>query len=154
MANHTQCWMQGLLIGCAISASISPMAWAAGDGSIVVQRDVHPYSIGRKAAGPDPYPTTVNANPSAQIVRALSGGELSDGDFASVSSGTSITRTMMPDGNLPGLNAINGVSNLSAGNAPGHSSGGATGGIAGQISGSLRTGLAPLNALGSLAGGK
>lgn len=146
--------MQGWLIACAIAAAISPGAWAAGDGSIVIQRTVQPYSIGRKAAAPDPYPVAVNANPSAQIIHALGGGELSDRDFAAISSGTSITRAMMPDGNLPGLSLINGVSNVSPGSAPGHSSGGGTGGIAGQINGSLRTGLSPLNALGGLAEGK
>ena len=43
----------------------------------------------RAPVAPDPNPTTANANPSAHILRQTN--ELSDGDFASITSGTGIS---------------------------------------------------------------
>jgi len=137
-----------LLISCVLSTSVSLPVLAADDGVIVIQRQVQPYAIGR-SRGTDPYPTTVNANPSAAIYRA-SNGELSDNDFAGVSSGVSITRSIMPNGDLAGLTNTNaGGIGLGAGSAAGHSGGG----IAGTVNGAVSSGLAPLNNLGGMIGG-
>lgn len=137
-----------LLIGCALSASVSVPALAAGDGVIVIERQVQPYSIGR-ARGIDPYPTTVNANPSAQIQNAAN-SELSDNDIAGISSGSSITRSIMPNGDMTGLNTISSGNSLNAGGAAGLGGGG---GISGTVNGAVSRGLEPLNNLGGMIGG-
>lgn len=79
-----------LLIGCAVSALTSLPVMADGNGVIVLERQVQPIPIGRNG-GKDPYPTTVSANPSANVVQATHGGELSDSDFAGIASGSSIS---------------------------------------------------------------
>lgn len=150
MDTHNPGSLSLLLISCVLSTSVSLPVLAADDGVIVIQRQVQPYAIGR-SRGTDPYPTTVNANPSAAIYRA-SNGELSDNDFASVSSGTSITRSIMPNGDLAGLTNTNagGIGiGLGAASAAGHSGGG----IAGTVNGAISSGLAPLNNLGGMIGG-
>lgn len=151
MITLTQGSMNVLLVSCALSASIS-LPTLAGDGVIVTGRDVQGHMYGRAAFGPDPYPQTANANPSREINSALS-GELSDRDFGGVSSGLGITRAIQPNGNLTGLSATqNGMSTLGSGAAVGH--GGGSGSMGGQISDSIQRGLAPLNNLGGMLGGK
>lgn len=137
-----------LLFSAALSASVSLPALAAGDGVIVIERKVQPYAIGRPR-GLDPYPTTVNANPSAQIYRAAN-MELSDNDIAGISSGASITRSIMPNGDITGLNSIGGASSLGTVGAAGH---GAGAGISGTVNGAVSRGLEPLNNLGGMIGG-
>ena len=83
MDTHNPGSLSLLLIGCALSASVSVPVLAAGDGVIVIERQVQPYAIGRPR-GQDPYPNTVNANPSAQVNRAMN-HELSDNDIAGIS---------------------------------------------------------------------
>lgn len=141
-----------LLISCVLSASVSLPA-CAEDGIIVTGRNVQGHMAGRSSFGPDPYPTTANANPGAQILRATTGGELSDSDFAGVSSGSTITRAILPNGTLPGLSTTHGssASGLGAGAAAGHGGGSNMGG---QISGSIQRGMAPLNNIGSAIGGQ
>ncbi|MFB3305668.1 hypothetical protein [Pseudomonas sp. AMR01] len=150
MNTHTPGSLSLLLISCAMSAGVSLPVLAAGDGVIVLERQVHPYAIGR-SRGSDPYPTTVNANASAQILRATN-RELSDNDIAGISSGAGITRTLMPNGNIPGLNTITGSQGLSAGNAAGLGAGGG-GGVSNTVNGAVSRGLAPLNNLGGMIGG-
>jgi hypothetical protein len=141
-----------LLISCVLSASVSVPALAE-NGVIVTGRNVQGHMAGRSSFGPDPYPTTANANPGAQILRSTTNGELSDNDFAGVSSGSSITRSILPNGTLPGLSTTHGssASGLGAGAAAGHSGGSSLGG---QISGTIERGMAPLNNIGSLMGGQ
>ncbi|AHL33864.1 hypothetical protein CD58_13580 [Pseudomonas brassicacearum] len=137
-----------LLIGCAASATLSLPVQAEGNGVIVLNRDVQPIHIGRNG-GKDPYPTTVNANPSDRINQATTSTELSDGEFASVASGSSIRNTVNPNTGVQGLNVVtnpNGMPGMNA--AHGGGSGGA---ISGTINRSLSSGLAPL---GRLAGGQ
>ena len=122
---------------------------AAGDGVIVVERQVQPYAIGR-SRGQDPYPNTVNANPSAQVNRAMN-HELSDNDIAGISSGSSITRSIMPNGDITGLNSLGGAHNLGAAGAAAHGSSGS--GIAGTVNGAISSGLAPLNNISGMVGG-
>ncbi|KAF1030887.1 MAG: hypothetical protein GAK37_01050 [Pseudomonas sp.] len=139
-----------LLISCVLSTSVSLPVLAAGDGVIVIQRTVQGHMAGR-SPGVDPNPTTVNANPSAQVLGGTR--ELGDGDFANVSSGASITRTLLPGGNLPGLGNNGGGVGLGggAGAGVGHGTGSSLGS---QINGSISRGMAPLNNMGSLMGGQ
>lgn len=138
-----------LLIGSAVSTFSSFNAQADGNGVIVLNRDVQPIPIGRNG-GKDPYPTTVNANPSARINQTLSSTELSDGDFANVASGSSIRGNMTtPSSNLPGMNTLthqNGLPGMRTG-----SGGGAGGSISNTVNRAMSTGLAPLT---RMAGGQ
>lgn len=138
-----------LLIGSAASAVISLSAQAEGNGVIVLNRDVQPIPIGRNG-GKDPYPTTVNANPSARINQTLSSTELTDGDFASVASGSSIRDNMTtPSSNLPGMNTLtnqNGLPGMRTG-----SGGGSGASISNTVNRAMSTGLAPLT---RMAGGQ
>jgi hypothetical protein len=142
--------MNVLLISCVLSASISVPSYA-GDGVIVTGRDVQAHMYGRASFGPDPYPTTANANPSQDIHNAMS-GELSDRDFGGVSSGAGMARMVQSTGNLSGMSATqNSMSTLGSGAAASHGSGSSMGG---QISDSIQRGMAPLNNIGSMMGGK
>ena len=137
-----------LVIGCAAGATLSLPVQAEGNGVIVLNRDVQPVHIGRYG-GKDPYPTTVNANPSDRINQAITSTELSDGEFASVASGSSIRNTINPNTGVQGLNVVtnpNGMPGMNAGHG-----GGSGGAISGTINRSLSSGLAPL---GRLAGGQ
>ncbi|MFJ2389428.1 hypothetical protein [Pseudomonas koreensis] len=138
-----------LLIGSAASTFVSFNVQAEGNGVIVLNRDVQPIAIGR-SGGKDPYPTTVNANPSARIDQAMTSTELNDGDFASVASGSSIRSNMItPNSDMPGMNVLtnpNGLPGMSAGHG-----GGGGGTISNTINRSLSTGLAPLT---RMAGGQ
>ncbi|MGY2374900.1 hypothetical protein ACW9IB_10360 [Pseudomonas sp. SDO524_S393] len=151
MMTLTQGSMNVLLASCVLSASIS-LPTLAGDGVIVTGRDVQAHMYGRAAFGPDPYPQTANVNPSREVLGALS-GELSDRDFGSVNSGLSMTRALQPTGNLSTLSATqNSMSTLGAGAAASRSGG--SGSMGGQISDSIQRGLAPLNNIGGMLGGK
>ncbi len=123
-------------------------AHAAGDGTIVIQREVQPRVAFRPTMVPDPNPVTVNPNISPQVKSMLDSTELSDGDFARITTGNRMTRMPVPDGTLHGLN--NAGSNSSAqgvpGLAAGHSGGGGNS-IANQVNRSLQQGLAPLRVL-------
>jgi hypothetical protein len=138
-----------LLIGSAASTFISFTAQAEGNGVIVLNRDVQPIPIGR-SGGKDPYPTTVNANPSARINQAMASTELDDGDFAAIASGSSIRSNIVtPNSNVPGLNTLtnpNGMPGMSAGHG-----GGSGGSISNTVNRAMSTGLAPLT---RMAGGQ
>ena len=138
-----------LLIGCAASTVVSLSAQAEGNGVIVLNRDVQPHAIGR-SAGKDPYPTTVNANPSARISQSMTSTELSDGDFAGVASGAAMRNSMTQNNSqLPGLNTVTNPAGM-PGMRAGHG-GGSGGAISGTINRAMSSGLAPL---GRLAGGQ
>lgn len=148
MITLTQGSMNVLLISCVLSVGISVPSFA-GDGVIVTGRNVQAHMYGRAAFGKDPYPTTANANPSGQV-RAVT-NELSDHDIAGISSGSSVTRSVMPNGDLNGLNAIGAGNSLGVAGAAGQAGG--SGGIAGTVNGAVSRGLAPLNNLGGMIGG-
>ena len=149
MATLTQGSMNVLLISCVLSVGISVPSFAE-DGVIVTGRNVQAHMYGRAAFGKDPYPTTANANPSRDIIGAT--GELSDMDIGGISSGSSIVRAVQTNGTLTGLHATqNSMSTLGAGSATGHGAGSSMGG---QISDSIQRGMAPLNNIGSMLGGK
>ncbi len=141
--------MNVLLISCVLSVGISVPSFA-GDGVIVTGRNVQAHMYGRAAFGKDPYPSTANANPSRDITGAT--GELSDMDIGGISSGSSIVRAVQTNGTLTGLHATqSSMSTLGAGSAAGHGAGSSMGG---QISDSIQRGMAPLNNIGSMLGGK
>ena len=141
--------MNVLLISCVLSVGISVPSFA-GDGVIVTGRNVQAHMYGRAAFGKDPYPSTANANPSREIIGAT--GELSDRDIGGVSSGSSIVRAVQTNGTLTGLHTTqSSMSTLGASSAAGHGAGSSMGG---QISDSVQRGMAPLNNIGSMLGGK
>ncbi|MEB0046756.1 MULTISPECIES: hypothetical protein [unclassified Pseudomonas] len=140
-----------MLIGCAVSSMTSLPVMADGNGVIVLNRQVQAVPIGRNG-GKDPYPTTVNANPSVAVTTAASNAELSDGDFAGVASGSSINRNINQYGTLSGVNSVtnsNGVPGMPGGAAGGGVGSGSS--ISGTINRAMSTGLAPL---GRIAGGQ
>lgn len=119
----------------------------AADGVIVITRDVHPRLATSPILAPDPNPRTVNANPSATVIRATHSYELSDADFAGVTSGASLQQQIMPNGQLPGLGNPSQVSSHGLPGMRAGSGGGAGGNISNQINRSLQQGLAPLKIL-------
>ncbi|KAB0494329.1 hypothetical protein EIY72_16895 [Pseudomonas vancouverensis] len=133
-----------LLLASAAGTVFSYQAQAEGNGVIVLQRDVQPHAFGR-SAGKDPYPTTVNANPSARVT-----GELSDADIAGVTSGTALRSSNgQALGGMQGLNVVtnpNGLPGMSAGHG-----GGSGNAISGTINRAMSAGLAPLT---RMAGGQ
>ncbi|MCX4217257.1 hypothetical protein MKZ87_06350 [Pseudomonas sp. MCal1] len=149
MGNIKKAFTCLLLIGSAASAFLSFNVQADGNGVIVLNRDVQPVPIGR-SGGKDPYPTTVNANPSARISQAMTSTELNDGEFASVASGSSIRGNInTPNSNLPGMNTLtnpNGMPGMSAGHG-----GGSGSSISNTVNRAMSTGLAPLT---RMAGGQ
>ncbi len=146
LGRHITCH---LVMACSLSAVlISTTAQAAGNGEIVVIRKVQPFAVGNPAPRPDPNPTTVNTNPSAQINSVTQSSELGDGDFARVSTGAGVTRAITANTNpLPGLNTSNGMPGLTNGRAGG-SSGGVANNIGGQINRSIEQGMRPLTSFG------
>lgn len=133
-----------LIIGALI---IVNDAWA-GDGTIVIQREVQPRVAFRPTMVPDPHPVSVNPNVSSQVNHQMRGLELNDSDFAHVTSGQRLNGTNLAEGHLPGLESPAGarLPGLSAGRA---SSGGNS--ISSQVNRSVQKGLAPLQ---NLTGGR
>lgn len=76
-----------LLAGCVLGAL--SLTAHADKGIIIIKRDVQVRNATIPPLIPDPSPTTVNANPSAHVLKQTN--ELSDGDFASISSGAGIS---------------------------------------------------------------
>ena len=132
-----------LLMACSLTAlmGVCSAVQAAGNGEIVLVRTVQPQPVGTPAMHPDPDPVTANASPLAQVMGGTR--ELNDGDFAGVSTGTSIRHTMMPNGNsLPGLNTSNGLPGMTNGHG-----GGSGGTLSNTIGNSINQGMRPLSAL-------
>ncbi|WP_256675862.1 hypothetical protein [Pseudomonas sp. R5(2019)] len=121
---------------------------AAGDGLVVLQRDVQPRVATRPSQFPDQNPKSVNTNAAERIKSVTTNGELSDGDFAGINTGATISRMIMPDGtHLHGLN--NGPSQL-PGMSAGHGGGGGGGGtnsIANSVNSNVSKGMGALNIL-------
>ncbi|EJT84164.1 hypothetical protein [Pseudomonas asiatica] len=133
-----------LLMGYVL-ASLSLTA-QADNGIIVITRDVQTRNAMVPPLRPDPNPTTVNANPSAHILKQTN--ELSDGDFANISSGAGIsTLITQQTNNLGGnLNNQSQLPNLAGGRGTGSGNG-----ISNMVNSSVQRGLAPLQIL---TGGK
>lgn len=149
MGNFNKAFTCLLLIGSAASPFLSFNVHAEGNGVIVLNRDVQPIPIGR-SGGKDPYPTTVNANPSGRIDQAMTSTELNDGEFASVASGSSIRGSITtPTSNIPGMNTVTNPNGL-PGMGGGHG-GGAGSSISNTVNRAMSSGLAPLT---RMAGGQ
>ena len=118
----------------------------ADNGIIVITRDVQTRNAVVPPLRPDPNPTTVNANPSAHILKQTN--ELSDGDFANISSGAGIsTLITQQTNNLGGnLNNQSQLPNLAGGRGTGSGNG-----ISNMVNSSVQRGLPPLQIL---TGGK
>ncbi|RCL23241.1 hypothetical protein C6A77_18895 [Pseudomonas sp. AFG_SD02_1510_Pfu_092] len=129
-----------LLLGCVLG-SLS-MTAQADNGVIIITRDVQTRNATVPPLIPDPNPTTVNANPSAHVLRQTN--ELSDGDFASISSGAGISSLITQQTSNLGGNLGNQTQlpNLSGGRGTGAGSG-----ISNMVNSSVQRGLAPLQIL-------
>ncbi|KOY02612.1 hypothetical protein [Pseudomonas nunensis] len=127
-----------LLIGCALGSSVS-LPVQADNGIITIKRDVQTRNATIPPLIPDPHPTTVNANPSKQILTQTN--ELSDGDFAGVASGAGISNLVTQNTNNLGGNISNQqqLSNLPAGR-----SGNSGSGIANMVNSNVQQGLGAL----------
>jgi len=134
-----------LLIACVVGSGLTQPAQAE-NGIIIITRDVQTRNAVIPPMIPDPTPTTVNANPSAQILRQTH--ELSDGDFASISSGAGISALVNQQTNNLGGNLTNQTQlpNLAGGRGSGSGNG-----ISNMVNSSVQRGLAPLQIL---TGGK
>lgn len=132
--------LMGYVLG---SLSLSAQA---DNGIIVITRDVQTRNAVVPPLRPDPNPTTVNANPSAHILKQTS--ELSDGDFANISSGAGIGTLITQQTNNLGGNLGNPsqLPNLAGGRGTGSGNG-----ISNMVNSSVQRGLAPLQIL---TGGK
>ncbi|KAF0866678.1 hypothetical protein [Pseudomonas sp. LD120] len=137
-----------LLIGCAVSAAYSLPAVAAGNGEIIIQRNVQAQPLGRAPLQKDPNPVSVNTN-SSSLVNQMAGSEMLDSDFAGIKTGSLIRGTLMQGNNgIPGMNVLNSShSNGLPGMAVGHG-GGSGASISNSINRSISSGLAPLNNIG------
>ncbi|MBK4996110.1 hypothetical protein IAE39_004284 [Pseudomonas sp. S37] len=135
-----------LLMGCVLG-SLSLTA-QADKGIIIITRDVQVRNATIPPLRPDPNPTTVNANPSAHVLKQTN--ELSDGDFASISSGAGISNMITQQTNNLGGNLGN--QNQLPNIAGGRGTGGSGNGIANMVNSSVQRGLAPLQIL--TGGGK
>lgn len=146
MGNQNNKLLSLFLVGCALSATFSLPALAAGNGTLVIQREVQPRPAIRPTGTPDPHPNTVKVDQSARIMRQTN--ELSDGDFASVASGSSVSRVLVPDasGNIRGMGAIpTSLPGLRGGSGPGAGASGNS--ISNTVNQSVQRGLAPLQTL-------
>ncbi|QXI25795.1 hypothetical protein [Pseudomonas vanderleydeniana] len=134
-----------LLIGCALGSLLSLTVQAGGsNGVIVLERTVQPQAYGRPPLQPDPNPTTVNANPSARVISLTNSMELSDGDIAGISTGSTVSRVItVHTGNMPALNNPNGLPGMAAGHG-----GGSGASIANTVNRGLSAGMGALNAIG------
>ncbi len=128
----------------------------AEDGVIIIQRTVPPRVATRSALVPDPHPQVANTDVSPQVTQAVGGvgsslgaNELGDAEFARITSGSSITSSILPGGSLGGFptqqNANATTANL-GGSAAGH--GGAGRALADTIDRNVQRGLLPLQILG------
>jgi hypothetical protein len=137
----------GILVTLACGAASVPLCPVAqaGDGTIVLQRQVQPRVATRPTDIPDPNPITVNPNISDQIVRQTGNAELSDSDFAGVTSGSSLQRHILPGGQLVGMD--NGSNQTLNGNSMGASAAGGGAGISNSVNRTVQQGLSPLRML-------
>ncbi|KII37296.1 hypothetical protein NL64_02610 [Pseudomonas fluorescens] len=130
-----------LLIGCALGSTFC-LPVQADNGIIIITRDVQTRNATVPPLVPDPNPTTVNANPSQQVLKQTS--ELSDGDFAGVASGAGISRLVTQNTNNLGGN-ISTQSQLS--NLPAGRSGNSGSGIANMVNSSIQQGMGAMKIL-------
>lgn len=155
MVTHLSSLASQLLI-CLTALALCVLTQAqAADGDILISREVQPRAAVRQELLPDPNPQVVNPDHSTQIRHNIGSGlssvEISDRDFANVTSGTSLGRGLQifnqPGEQGPdGLRGAGGLG-ISVG-AGGARAGGATARIGGDVNRSVQQGLRPLQNLG------
>lgn len=129
-----------------------PGSVLAADGDIILFRDVQTRAAIRSPVVPDPNPRIINPKPSTHVGEDLQmrsiPGELDDGDFAAVTSGSRLTLQLLAPTVQGAHSGASGLVNHSsvAGTGPGHA-GGALGNIDGQVNRSIEQGLRPLQIL-------
>lgn len=137
--NLLHCLAQGLVL-CLASQAIPSVA---DDGDVVLTRTVQPRVATRSPLAPDPNPIKVNVSPAQQVERQT--GELSDAEFANVSSNLRAQGPMLNLDNSPALqNTQPRLTNTTAG----HGAGAVTSGLGTQINRTVQQGLSPLQRLG------
>nr|WP_290445138.1 MULTISPECIES: hypothetical protein [unclassified Pseudomonas] len=131
-----------LLLGCALGSGLS-LPVQADNGIVVITREVQVRNAIRPPVIPDPSPVTVNTNPSAQILRQTN--ELSDGDFAGISSGAGINSLITQQTSSLGtsINTQTQLPNI----AGGRGSSSAGNGIANMVNANVQQGLGALKIL-------
>jgi len=136
-----KCWV-GLLQGLCLT-SVLQFSFADG-GDIIVSRDVKPRVATRAPLVPDPNPLAVNASPNHYLPSGLLGGEVSDMDFASTSSGSTLPAHLLQPQQVVHRtlqqNSLSRLPSLSAG----HQGRGSPASLSNQINRSVQQGLAPL----------
>ncbi|MDI1303043.1 MAG: hypothetical protein PSX71_14150 [bacterium] len=136
-----------------VSALIASSPAISADGDIIISRQVQPRAAARVDLVPAADPLLVNAKPGAATGSSLltrgSAGELSDSDFASVSSGARLTRQLLVSpvaadhatgSASPGRQADAGIGTI------GHGSG-AVGNVGDLVTRSVQQGLLPLQVM-------
>ncbi|MBX9756316.1 MAG: hypothetical protein K2X80_16275 [Pseudomonadaceae bacterium] len=123
----------------------------AAPGDVIISRQVQSRVATRPTQVPDPHPRVVNASPThytpvSNLGAASLDGELSDHEFAQVSSGRALPTQLQNNQatTLGGANQTN--HNSLQGSAATH--GGAGSRLGGQVNRSLQQGLRPLQMLG------
>lgn len=132
------------ILGLAALAFFStPFGLRAEQGDIVITREVVPRVATRAPLAEDPNPRV--SNPGLVTLKAT--GELSDGDFAAVSTGSPLIESAVT--NAVTNNLIQ-VQRFPAQNMPhsGAARGAGQAGVAGQVNRSIQQGLRPLQQLG------
>lgn len=132
-----------------LSATPALPALAAG-GDIIISRQVQPRSAVRQELVADPSPQVVNPRREALLQRSLDGGlsttELSDGDFAQVSSGSRFAHPLQGAGQaVQGPLSSGSTVGASGLNPAGHSGGAGRAGA--TVGRSIQQGLGPLRLL-------
>lgn len=146
-------WPMICLAGLIMGALLQLPVQAAGS-DIVISREVKPRSATRPALMPDPNPQQVNPDQSRQIRQSVGGarlsGEISDSEFATITTGTSLRSGLQPAVLLNDPTAITPVPGRNAQGASSVGGGGlgATSRIGGDVSRSVQQGLSPLQNLG------
>jgi len=137
----------GILATLACGVASVPLCPAvlAGDGTIVLQRQVQPRVATRPTDIPDPNPVTVNPNISDQVVRQTGNAELSDSEFAGITSGSTLERHILPGGTLVGMD--NGANQTLSGSTMGAGAAGGGAGISNSVNRTVQQGLSPLRML-------
>lgn len=142
------------LSGLTVCVATQLQAQAAG-GDIIITREVQPRAAARQELIPDPNPQLVNPDHSALINKTIRSGqaplEISDSDFAGVTSGTSLANGLQifnqPGDQLGTRMPVRNGLGVSGSTAGGRVTG-STGRIGGDINRSVQQGLRPLQNLG------
>jgi len=136
--------MPSMKLDCRIWILMTVLTGAAqaGEGDVVISRDVQPRVATVNPIVADPHPRVVNPGAIASGVT----GELGDSDFAGVSSGLALPQRLLQGSLGTSIPAAShqGIPVLGAG----HSGGARGNGIADQVNRSVQQGLRPLQSIG------